>query len=430
MVSTLPRKEKHDIDHTTPPASPSIDLLLTGGRVLDPQSGTDASLDVAIAGDTIVQIAPQIPSNQAQQVLDVRGYYVTPGLIDLHTHVYLTHGRSRLSIPPDFCLNSGVTTVVDTGTSGWRDFPGFKEQIIDQARVRIFAFVNIVGKGMGGPWEQDVREMDPHLAAAVATAYSDVVVGIKTAHYWAGRPFDADHPPWAAVDRALVAGELCHKPVMVDFWPALPERPYPTLLAKLRPGDIHTHVFAQQFPLLDDHGLVQPFMWKARERGIHFDLGHGAASFWYRIAAPAVQQGFLPDTISTDLHTGNITGPVFDLQTTMSKCLALGLPLTAIIERVTWAPAQVIGHPELGRLAPGGIADIAVFRLREHGQFPLSDCGKALLTTDQALECVLTIRAGRIVANRGGVGLPLWQEAPDAYWWDPVRRCSTRPSAL
>ena len=405
------------------------DLLLKGGHVIDPRYGLSAVLDIAITDGKIRQVAPDLPSSEAGRVVDVSGFYVTPGIIDMHCHVFAGHARSNLSLPPALStFSAGVTTVVDAGTSGWRDFPEFKERIIDRSKIRVLAYVNIVGRGMGGDWEHDVSEMRPALAAAVAAEYADIVVGIKTAHYWANRPFDAAHPPWAAVERAVEAGELCRKPVMVDFWPATPERPYPELiLQKLRPGDIHTHVFAQQFPILDDDGLVQPHMWQARERGVIFDLGHGAASFWYRNAVPAIQQGFLPDSISTDLHTGNVNGPVFDMLTTMNKCLNMGMSLEGVIARSTWAPAQEIGHPELGSLSTGSVADIAVFRLAENGRFPLVDCGKATLIGDRSLQCVLTLRAGEAVYNPTGLGLPTWEAAPDPYWWDPARMQSMRP---
>lgn len=408
---------------TAPTGAPATELLLKGGHVVDPRNGLSEQMDVAIAGGKIRRVAPDLSAAGAERTVDVSGFYVTPGIIDMHCHVCVTHAGSRLSLPPEIAtFSGGVTTVVDAGTAGWRDFPEFAERIIDRSKVRVLSYINIVGRGMGGAWEHDVTDMRPHLAAAVADAYDDVVVGIKTAHYWANRPFDDAHPAWAAVERAVEAGELCRKPVMVDFWPALPERPYPDLiLEKLRPGDIHTHVFAQQFPVLDEAGKVSPFMRQARERGVIFDLGHGAASFWYRNAVPAIQQGFLPDSISTDLHTANINGPVFDMLTTMNKCLAMGLSVDDVIARSTWAPAQEIGHPELGSLSAGSAADVAVLRLNTDGPFSFVDCGKARLDGASRLECVLTVRAGEIVYNPSGLSLPVWEAAPERYWWDPVR---------
>ena len=396
-----------------------VDLLLKGGHVIDPASGLSATRDVAIAGGSIAAIEPAIDASVAARVLDVGGSYVTPGIIDMHCHVFSTHRHSQLSLPPMVnTFSAGVTTAVDAGTSGWKDFEDFKAQVIDHARIRILAYVNIVGRGMGGDWEHEADEMNPIMAAAVARAYPDLIVGIKTAHYWTRLPFDETHWPWLAVERAVEAGELCQKPVMVDFWPR-PERPYHTLLLeKLRPGDIHTHVFAQQFPVLDEQGRVSDFMWRAREKGIIFDLGHGAASFWFRNAVPAIEQGFPPDSISTDLHTGNVNGPVFDMLDVMNKCLNMGMTLEDVVARSTVAPAREIGHPELGRLQVGDEADLAVFRLDE-GAFSYVDCGRARLAGARRLVCRLTLRAGAIVFNREGLGLPEWPEAPAPYWRVP-----------
>jgi dihydroorotase len=361
---------------------------------------------VRIAGGRIAAVGTDLPATGGETLLDVSGHYVVPGIIDMHAHVFATHRRSTLSLDPHVnTFSSGVTTVVDAGTSGSRDFVDFRDEVIDRARIRVLAFVNIVGSGMGGDWEHDVREMRPALAAAMAEEHRDVVVGIKTAHYWANRPFDAEHPPWAAVDAAVAAGERAGLPVMVDFYPWLPERPYPELiLERMRPGDIHTHVFAQQFPIIDEQGRVFDHLFRARDRGVIFDLGHGAASFWFRNAVPAIAQGFVPDSISTDLHTRNLNGPVIDIAETMSKVLAMGVPLPEVIARSTVAPAREIGRPELGTLAPGAEADVAVFALDE-GDFGLVDCDQTRLPTDRRLRCLLTLRAGDVVYNPNGLGL-------------------------
>ncbi len=414
---------------TTTRTSPN--LLLTGGHVLDPANRLDGPANVRIRDGRVAEVGPGLAPAEDESVLDVSGYYVTPGLIDMHAHVAHTHHRSTLSLHPLVnTFSSGVTTVVDAGTCGWRDFADFKAEVIDRSTIRVLSYVNIVGPGMGGEWEHDVREMQPKLAAATAEVYADVVVGIKTAHYWAKRPFDAEHAPWAAVDAAVEAGNRCGMPVMVDFYPWLPERPYPQLiLEKLRPGDIHTHVFAQQFPIIDPNGRVYDFLWAARDRGIIFDVGHGAASFWFRNAAPAIAQGFWPDSISTDLHTGNLNGPVIDLLTTMNKILNLGIPLGEVIARATVAPAREIGRPHLGTLSPGAEADVAVLAL-EHGEFSFVDCGQTTLTGTQRLTCVLTIRAGAIVYNPRGLGLPRWETVthePVPSGWPPAQ--AARPAA-
>lgn len=387
----------------------SVDLLLQGGHVIDPANGIDGPADVAIGGGKIVAVGPGLTTTGVPKVLDVAGRVVTPGIIDLHAHVFFTHARSNYSLEPRVnTFSSGVTTVVDAGTAGWRDFEQFKREIIDRAKIRILAFVNIVGSGMGGEWEYEAVEMKPKLAAAMADEYRDVVVGIKTAHYWANRPFDTDHLPWTAVDMAVEAGDLRGLPIMVDFWPMLPERPYPTLiLEKLRPGDIHTHVFAQQFPVIDEQGKVFEHFYEARERGIIFDVGHGAGSFWFRNAVPAIRQGFIPDSISTDLHTGNVNGPVVDMLTTMSKLLMIGVPLADVIAKSTVAPAREIGHPELGTLSVGSDADVAVIAV-DAGAFTYTDCGKYVMRGTQRLRSVVTLRAGEIVYNPEGLGLPDW----------------------
>ncbi len=403
----------------------SFALLLKGGRVIDPANGRDGPFDVAILDKKIAAVDANIPSETASHVVDVTGLIVTPGIIDMHTHVYIfapTPTSYVESVHADAHLfASGVTTTVDAGTAGWRNFADFKANCIDRSKVRILAYLNIVGDGMvDKDGEQVVGEMQPKIAAAVAEAYSDLIVGIKTAHYWTRLPWDAAHPPWASVERAVEAGELCRLPVMVDFWPRPPERPYPDLiLKKLRPGDIHTHVFAQQFPIVDGQGKVYDHMWQARKRGVIFDLGHGAGSFWFRNAVPAFKDGFTPDSISTDLHMGNINGPVLSMLTTMSKCLCMGMPLPEVIFRSTVAPAREIGRPELGTLSVGAEADVAVLK-HLTGEFGYVDCGKAKLIGREKLECKLTIRAGQIVYDPEGLSAPEWEHAPAAYWRMPA----------
>jgi dihydroorotase len=393
------------------------DLLLKNGHVIDPLNHIDGKMDVAITGKQIALVANDINPALATKVVDVTGHYVTPGIIDIHVHVYHTREPEGLSVMADaHSFRSGVTTMVDTGTAGAKHFLHFKRTVIDQAKTRIFAYINIVDLGMIGDFEQDIRTMDPELAASIVLAYPDICVGIKTAHYWTRLPWDAEHPPWAAVDRAVEAGNICQKPVMVDFWPRPPERSYEELiLQKMRPGDIHTHMYAQQFFILDEQQRPKPFVFEARERGVIFDVGHGAGSFWFRNAVPAMQGGFGPDSISTDLHINNMHGVVIDMQTTMNKILNIGMPLQEVIYRSTVTPAQEIGHPELGHLSVGAEADVAVFKLHT-GEYSFVDCGKATMPGDKKLECALTLRAGQIVFDLGGLSMPRWQDAPEAYW--------------
>ncbi len=399
------------------PSTVQYDLLLKNGHVIDGLNHIDGKMDVAITDGKVASVAPDINPALAAKVVDVAGHTVTPGIIDIHVHVYHTREPEGLSIMADsHSFRSGVTTMVDTGTAGAKHFLHFKRTVIDRAKTRVFAYINIVDLGMTGDFEQDIRTMDPELAASIVLAYPDICVGIKTAHYWTRLPWDAEHPPWAAVDRAVAAGNICQKPVMVDFWPRPPERSYEELiLQKMRPGDIHTHMYAQQFFILDEQQKLKPFVFEARGRGVIFDVGHGAGSFWFRNAVPAMQQGFGPDSISTDLHTANIHGVVVDMQTTMSKILNIGMPLAEVIYRSTVTPANEIGHPELGNLSVGAVADVAVFKLLSD-DFSFVDCGKATLQGDKKLECALTLRAGEIVFDSSGLSMPAWQDAPAAYW--------------
>ena len=397
----------------------TYDLLLKGGHVIDPANDINQVMDIAIQGERIQRVAKDIPASSAIKVVDASDYYITPGLIDMHVHVY--HTRAPEGLPEGLSVvadhhsfRSGVTTMADTGTAGAKHFLHFKQSVIDKAQTRILAFINIVKSGMLGAFEQDVAEMDAELAASIVLAYPDDCVGIKTAHYWTQQPWDDDHLPWTAVDRALEASDICKKPVMMDFWHR-PDRTYQNLLKKMQPGDIHTHLYAQQFPILDEHNRPQDFLFEARERGIVFDVGHGAGSFWFRQALPAMQGGFHPDSISTDLHVENANGPVFDFLYTASKFLCMGMPLQEVIYRSTVTPAQQIGRPELGTLSEGATADIAVLQLHE-GEFAYVDCGNARLIGKQKLTCEMTIRAGEIVYDREGLSMPYWEDAGDDYW--------------
>lgn len=396
--------------------SDSYDLLLKGGHVIDPANQINRVMDVAVQGGKIAEVAEHIDSARVAKTVDVSGLVVTPGLIDIHVHVYHTREPEGLSIIADHhAFRSGVTTLVDTGTAGAKHFLHFKRTVIDRAKTRIFAFINIVKSGMVGDFEQDIREMDPELAASIVLAYPEICVGIKTAHYWTYGDWDEAHPVWAAVDRALEAADICKHPLMVDFWPRPPERSYAELLSKMRPGDIHTHMYAQQFDILDENNQPFDFMHEARSRGIIFDLGHGAGSFWFRKAIPAMENGFGPDSISTDLHIGNVNGPVFDMITTMSKIYSIGMPLEEVIYRSTVTPAREIGHPELGTLSVGAEADIAVIK-DEAGQFGYSDCGRARYSGSKRLTCQMTLRAGEVVYDLEGLSMPLWEDAPPEYW--------------
>ncbi len=377
-------------------AQPAYDLLLKGGHVVDPRNGIDGVMDVAIADRRIAAVQPAIDPSRARQVVDVAGLYVTPGLIDIHVHVFATTGVAGAwagdnSVLPDgFSFRTGVTTMVDAGSSGWRNFEDFRRTVIDRASTRVLAMLNIVGFGMlTDVPEQNVHDMDAKATAAMAGKHRDVVVGIKSAHY--------QGPEWVSVDRAVEAGRAANVPVMVDFGFFRAERPYHELVAsRLRPGDISTHMFRGPVPYIGTDGRVLDYVKQARARGVIFDVGHGGGSFVFRTMVPAVQQGFHPDTISTDLHTGSMNAGMMDMLTTMSKFLVTGMPLREVIRASTDKPAAVIGRPELGHLSVGAEADVAVLRLLD-GTFGYADGARGSLSGSQRLTCEMTLRAGRVV---------------------------------
>ena len=408
--------------------APTYDLLLKGGHVIDPANHIDEVRDVAISAGKIAAVEKNLPANLAGKVVDVSKLYVTPGLIDIHYHIghggaplnwFTPEARAHalpLGIPADLALQAGVTTIVDAGTAGAETFLQEKEEVIDRARVRVLAFLNIVADGMNGGLEQSLDEMDVKLCAATIKKYPDLIVGVKTAHYWTNLPWDAEHVPWAAVDRAIECGTAANVPIMVDFWPR-EDRTYEDLiLKKMRPGDIHTHVFAQQFPIILADGKLNPALAQARARGVIFDVGHGSGSFWFRNAVPAQKQGFVPDSMSTDLHTGNYT--VVSMTDVMSKFLAMGVPLDDVVRRSTVNPATEIHRPELGTLSVGKEADIAVLELQK-GRFAYIDCGVARMDSNVKLTARMTVRAGRISYDPSGLSMVEWEKARPQYFLTP-----------
>lgn len=378
------------------------DLLLKGGHLIDPKNAVDGPRDLAISGGKVAAVDTDIPAEQAARVIDVSGLYVTPGLVDIHVHLYATAGNRDAwagdnSILPDgFSFRSGVTTMVDTGSAGQRNFEDFRYRVLDRFWTRTFAFVNISGRGMADTvTEQNPYDMDPEATAAVAREHGDVCVGIKTAHYM--------EPDWTSLERTLQAGNLADKPVMVDFGYFRRERPYYVMVGeRLRPGDLSTHMYRGPVPCVGPDGRVLPYLWQARERGVLFDCGHGAGSFVWRNAIPCVEQGFPPDSISTDLHRLSMNAGMLDMTTTMSKFLAMGMPLDAVIRHTTARPAEMIGHPELGHLSVGAAADVAVLNLAK-GSFGYLDSFDGLLEADQRLFCELTLKDGAVAWDWNGL---------------------------
>ena len=399
-------------------SSKPYSIIIKGGHVIDPKNNIDEVMDIAINSaqgnqtartantveGKIALVAKKIDANLGVKVIDAKGMFVTPGLIDLHVHVFSgtnlkqEYMNGPSSVWPDgFTFRSGVTTVGDAGSSGWRSFPEFKKNIIDRSQTRVLAFLNIIGDGMG-QYQQNVNDLDPNKAAEVAIAHKKDVVGFKSAHF-SGDPF-------IALDSAVKAGTIANMPVMLDL--TYPSKPSISsvedlFMKHLRPGDIFTHMYRLTFPFFYDNDQVSALAFAAQKRGILFDIGHGGNGFTFARAIPSVKQGFLPYSISTDLHISSMNAGMKDMTNIMSKFLNMGLPLQDVILRSTWNPAQEIKREELGNLSVGSVADIAIFTLKK-GNFGFIDSHNYLLKGTQKLETELTIRSGKIVYDLNGLG--------------------------
>jgi len=395
-------------------AQADYDLLLKGGHVIDGKNHLSAVRDVAIKDGRIAAVAADIPASQAFKVVNVGGLYVTPGLVDIHVHVYAGTGERRsyagdLSVYPDgFTFRNGVTSVADAGSSGWRNFEDFKDRVIDRSRTRVLAFINIVGAGMrGGKFEQNIEDMQAKPTAEMALKYKGLIVGVKSAHF-AG-------PEWTPYEQAVEAGKIADIPVMIDYGAKRVERPLYDLLTRvLRPGDIYTHCYSGLRGEQDDTKGPSKAMIEGRKRGIIFDVGHGGGSFLWRVAVPLMQAGFTPDSISTDLHVGSMNAGMKDMLNVMDKFLAMGMSLDDVIVRSTWNPAREIKHEELGNLSVGAPADVAVLRV-ENGRFGFVDMYGARMDGTQKLICELTVRNGKVVYDLNGISRQRWDQLPPDY---------------
>ncbi|WP_306549938.1 amidohydrolase/deacetylase family metallohydrolase [Daejeonella sp.] len=391
-----------------------IDILLKGAHLIDPKNKIDSKMDVGIVNGKIARVAKDIPIASAAKIIDVTGFYITPGIIDMHVHVFqgtdkysTSVGNSSRSQQADaFSFRTGVTTVVDAGSSGWRNFPLFKEQTIDKSQTRILAFLNVIGNGMIGRFqEQDVNDMNPVMNAhMINRLYPTILVGIKSAHYWG---------EFTSVDKAVESGKLANVPIMVDFGEHNPANSIESLFLKhLRPGDIFTHTFSEistgRESVVDEKTRkVKPFVFEAQKRGVIFDVGHGGGAFSWAQAVPAYQQGFYPNVISSDLHDQSMNSGMKDMANVMSKFLAMGMSFQDVVLRSTWNPAQVIQRPDLGHLSVGAEADLAVFNVRE-GEFGYTDVRKTAVVGTKKLEAELTIRAGKVVWDLNGLSGQKW----------------------
>jgi len=388
--------------------SQEIEILLKGGYVIDPKNKIDSQMDVAIAGGKIVKVASEIPPDKANKVVDAKGMYVTPGLIDLHTHVFVgsnpgfADGFSSVS-PDDITLKAGITTVVDAGTSGWRNFPDFKKNVIDRSHTRVLAFLNIAGSGMTGfPSEEDENDMDARMTSLVIQQYPEIIVGVKIGHYRGSE--------WTPFDRALEAGRIANVPLFVECH--LPLLPLEGILERMRPGDIYTHSFCtatDRTCLLDEQNKVRPYVADALKKGVRFDLGHGGAMFHFSVAVPAFKQGFLPNSFGSDLHRFSMNSGMKNMLDIMSKYLNMGMTIEDIIFRATWNSALSIKREDLGHLSEGAVADVAVLRIR-NGNFGFVDAAGYKLEGNSRLEAELTIRAGKVVWDQNGIAAQKWSE--------------------
>ncbi len=378
------------------------DLLIKNGRVIDPKNGIDTKIDIAIADGKITKVTKDIPVTQSKKVIDATGYLVTPGLIDIHTHVFVgskpdifADGIYSLS-PDDFTLRSGVTTVVDAGTAGWRNFPVFKEQVIDKSKTRILAFLNIAGVGLSGkPAQEDILDMNPDKAVELLLNYPDIIVGIKIGHY--------EGKEWTPFDNALSASKKSNRPLFVECH--LPQYSLEDQLNRMRPGDIITHSFervSERMSVIDEQGKVRPFVVEAKKRGILFDVGHGGAGFWFSEAIPALQQGLIPNSFGTDLHRFSMNAGMKDMLNVMSKYLAMGMTKEDVILRATWYPAKSIKREDLGQLSEGAVADLTILNVRK-GNFGFTDAGGNKIEGKEKFEAELTIREGKIVWDLNGI---------------------------
>ncbi len=353
-------------------------------------------------------MADNIPATQSKKTIDATGLYVVPGLIDIHTHVFVGTKADKFAdgifsvSPDDFTFKSGVTTVVDAGTSGWRNFSLFKEQVIDKSQTRVLAFVNIAGSGMSGkPLQEDINDMNADSAAHVVEKYKDIIVGVKIGHH--------EGSDWIPFERALNATKKSNTPLFVECH--LPQLSLEDQLKKMRPGDIITHSFEQvseRMPVVDEKGKLRPFVIAAQKKGVLFDVGHGGAGFWFSQAVPAFQQGLVPNSFGSDLHRFSMNAGMKNMLNIMSKYMAIGMSFKDVITRATWNPAKSIKREDLGNLDVGAIADITVLSVL-NGKFGFTDAGANRIQGNHKLEAELTIRAGKIVWDLNGISADPWK---------------------
>lgn len=387
----------------------SYDLLLRGGRIYDPRSGIKGKYDIAIRGNKIIRIAKKIDPVRSKKVINVKDEWIVPGLIDIHTHVFAGSESGKFangtsSVNPDlYCPMNGITTVVDAGTSGWRNYPDFKKQIIQNSRTRVLAFLNIAGAGMAGkPAEEDISDMQWSPVKALLTTDSEHIVGFKVGHFTR----EGNLP----MQIARTMGDSASLPVFVECH--LPKISLAEQLSFLKSGDIMTHCFEQvneREPFVQKDGSIHESVTKARDKGVLFDLGHGGAGFWFDQSIPAIQRAFLPFTLGTDLHRNSMSSSMKSLPNVMSKFMAMGVPFFDVVNRCTWNAAQAIHRTDLGNISEGGIADLTLLRL-ERGKFGFTDAAGKRINGKQRVSVELTVREGKIIWDLQGRMAEEWDD--------------------
>jgi dihydroorotase len=387
-----------------PAAAKAYDLLLKGGHVIDAKNNLSAVRDVAIKSGKIAAVAANISPDQATRTADVSGLYVTPGLIDIHVHVFpgekgATYaGGDRSVWADDFTLRTCTTTVADAGSSGWRSFEDFKKRSIDRSVSRIVAFLNVVGVGMReGQLEQNVKDMEVQPAIEMGKKYPGVIIGVKSAHY--------SGPGWTPYENARAIADALDVPIMVDYGGNVANnRTIMELFQKyFRPGDIYTHMYGGVRGEQNENtkGPSDAFLW-GRKNGRILDVGHGGGSFRWSAAWPmVVRDKFVPDSISTDLHTSSSQSGMKDMLDVMSKFLAMGRSIDEVIKWSTLNPANEIKLTNLGHLSVGAPADVAVLRV-DKGKFGFMDQVPVRVDGTQKFACEITLRDGNTVYDANG----------------------------
>jgi dihydroorotase len=390
-----------------------FDLLIKGGRLVDPGAGLDGLWDVGITHDRVAAIARDIPIDASFQVVDASSKVVTPGLVDLHSHVFDGIGYWGISADTMAAI-SGVTTWLDAGSAGALTLAGFRSYIVDPAIVRIYAFLNVSYLGLIGPDFELARSefCDVAILERIANSNRDVVRGIKVRM---GSPTVGPNGI-APMKTAIEAARLCELPLMVHIADGPPE--VDEVLDLMRPGDIVTHCFTGAgMRLMDERGQAKEAALRARDRGVIMDIGHGIGSFSFSSAEALLNAGFTPDAISTDIHQLSIGAPMYDMPTCMTKFLALGLSLEEVVRASTIRPAEAVGlHDRAGTLTVGASADVAIFELVE-GAFPVHDIEGDIRYARQALRHVMTIVGGRTMERRPSEPRSPWAEP--GHGWPP-----------